>query len=846
MPERTESGGRTRTGDRRLLAGGVFLAALLAAGGFLPRDPDFDLWFGVESFRTLGFAAYAAAALALFAVLALPGVAGRIASAAVRAAPRGPAGPVALAAAFAAAAWLLPNHTLSGDAGSVVLQVGADRIFPSNALTGYAFRAVDRLLGADPVTTVRLVSVLSGAVYALAAVGIGREAAPPGPRRAGVVAVLLGTGTVALFFGTIEVYAPLVALVAVYLLAGLRRRNGRDRAFVPPLVLGVAAGFHGSALVLVPSLVLLENGGRLRPPWPARRLLLDGALVLLPLAATAGALWLGEWGGRPPSGGAALYGTVLGTEGEGPFVPLVRGEANPSQPYAILDPEHVVGLANLYLLVAPVGLLLLVLGPRPVRDARFRFVLAAAAGFLFLTNVWNVSFPLRRDWDLLSSVGPPLALAGALAWFSRERSGADVVRVVALSLFATVPFLVAHHVRSDARFQYQEHLGQSLEWAVPDAAAGEIVDLVAARSRQEEFEPARELPGFPRRIRGAVQDALVGSGALERRQTSLDPVRFRAAVRRELPAGAEGLADRATARLAALFRGLAEEGRKAPAPGVLAALVAEGVDPDVELDLLDALDAAMAAGDGFYRRRETPPYGEWEAALGESFSRLWPEAPPERIRRAASFVAVAAGEVLDPERGRPGAFRWTRIDEASRARFARARALSFPGRDPGLDRVRWEAEREDRPPAERGAAIVRWARHALGKVPWDGGWWHALGEGLALEGRTREAIAAFRRELEIYPPGLNPRLSIARLLHAAGRTGEAIDVLSYGLRFDMWNTDLPEAYLLLARMRFERGEVDLARAHLRLVVDLVRRRGREELLPALREKIERIEEEVAR
>ena len=66
-------------------------------------------------------------------------------------------------------------------------------------------------------------------------------------------------------------------------------------------------------------------------------------------------------------------------------------------------------------------LALLLSGRRPSKEPRFRFV-AAAALFLFLFPIlWNISFSIRRDWDLFSSLGPPVALLGALAWFGSRR-----------------------------------------------------------------------------------------------------------------------------------------------------------------------------------------------------------------------------------------------------------------------------------------------------------------------------------------------------------------------------------------------------------------------------------------
>ena len=350
---------------------------------------------------------------------------------------------------------LLTSHRLSGDFQDVLGRAVRGEVYPSNALTSYLFLAVGAG-GLEAWEAIRLVSIASGLVYVACAVRIGVECFPDGARRAALTVLLLTAGTVALFFGTIEVYAPLAAAIALYLLVGIRRLAGRGRGVWPPLVLGIAFGIHGSAAFLVPSLVVLANGGRV---WPARwrRSVAFCGLFLLPVLVLL-ASFLVSWGGEVPEAGPERYGTFLGAADQAPLLPLVKSPANLLNRYAIIDAEHLVGVLNLLLLASPAGLLLAVAGRGRGRDPRVTFLLTAAAALVAFALVWNVSFSLRRDWDLFSPMGIPIALLGGLLFLRDEIRPGTALRVAAVSLFCFVPFVIANTGGPMERYLYAGQL----------------------------------------------------------------------------------------------------------------------------------------------------------------------------------------------------------------------------------------------------------------------------------------------------------------------------------------------------------------------------------------------------
>ncbi len=413
-----------RRGAIPALAAATFL--LFAVGPFL-RTPDFDAAFAFD----VPLPATAAAAGAVLALLALLA---RRPEAAARAAARLPL-PL-LAGAAVAAFFALPARSLSGDATAVLLRAAAGDIYPSNALTDFATAGLIAGSGLDPARAVGLVSTLSGAAFAAFALLLARECRTDPAGRAGVAILLLTCGTSLLFFGRLEVYAPPAAAMTGYLALALRRVNGRGGNVAAPLALGIAFSLHGSAGLLLPTLLFLEKEAKVRLGRSVAR----GLLFLLPVAATFLALYLLAWRGVLPPPGPDRTGTFLGAMGQGPLLPVVATFGNLLDRYAILDLEHLLGVANVLALSAPVAAPLLLLCRRDVlRDPRVRFAAVAAAPFVAFPLLWNVSYPLRYDWDLFVAAGVPLTLLGALACFPAGAPAHRILAAGALSLCCLVP-----------------------------------------------------------------------------------------------------------------------------------------------------------------------------------------------------------------------------------------------------------------------------------------------------------------------------------------------------------------------------------------------------------------------
>ncbi len=430
----------------------ALLAVTLIAGAFATLDPDFDVTFGIEAWRKMGPTAAVAGAVLVGVVFASRSVAttiGDVVAAVVGRVPAKARIPLVLVGALALLV-AFPDVSLSGDGMASVGMTAARRVQPSNALTSWLHFAAAGLLGLEPVEAVRAVSWAAGVAGVAAGVALARTLFDDAPRRTATALLLLTTGNAALFFGSIEVYAPLSAAVIAYLLVSLRAMRGTGSPLLPPLVLGVAFALHGSAGLLLPSLAYVAWRGGADRRDAAVRVLRSAAWFALPVAATFLGLWLGTWQSSLPPSGPDRWGNFLGASGFGPFVPLTFGPSDLGGQYALLDLEHALAVVTTLFVAAPVAWTLLAghalarpksaHDPAPDRDA-VRFAIAALIPWVVYPCVWNVSYALRRDWDLFSPVGTFAAFLVAILVLRRRDDRLAAVRVGALCAFAFVPFV---------------------------------------------------------------------------------------------------------------------------------------------------------------------------------------------------------------------------------------------------------------------------------------------------------------------------------------------------------------------------------------------------------------------
>ncbi|MBR9976214.1 MAG: hypothetical protein KFF77_11580 [Bacteroidetes bacterium] len=410
-PPRTPGGGLPEGALPLMAALAVFL--LVRGVATFSATDGMRLW-GVDFARWLEGGVVVQALLWLPLVLLLPPVARmfqRGAGAEHRDGAEGSAGVASrwllaagLSLGAAALAWLFPvAYAFLGDGTwyaaelyrSITLPDYANSMIkPSAWLTGLLIDAAGRMLRPDDIRLPFAVAGLIGMFVAASSVFFSLRKERAAVIVAGGVLLLGGSG-VLVFFGYIELYAPVYALSLAYFITAWQTLRGTVAVWLPALLLLLAVLFGGIALAWVPSLLLLLHW-KVRGEGGAFPLVRAAfALMLLPLAAVLG-----------------LY-VLSGTLGDSaylvaitPYERIVDGLHTGWQRYVLGAPERWMDLLNmLWLGLGPVFPLLPVLLWLGWRDGTLRrpsvlFGMTAAAGGLVFLVFGNTFLGLARDWDV--------------------------------------------------------------------------------------------------------------------------------------------------------------------------------------------------------------------------------------------------------------------------------------------------------------------------------------------------------------------------------------------------------------------------------------------------------------
>ena len=260
--------------------------------------------------------------------------------------------------------------------------------------------------------TYRTYSYASGVLYVLLAFPAA-AAFKNALEKSIVLAFLLTTGYMQLFFGYVENYALYMPGLLLYLLLGLRTLENRMPLWAPALVLGLLLALHQAFAVFGPSLLFLAyrtwRQGRETVPSKKNTAATVAALCCVPVSMAA----LLELSGIGFDG-------YLGRMGGRNFLPLFAETGLQSQ-YRIFSLPHLLDFLNQQLLTAPVACMACVLLRK--RDLRHQpFLLNAAVFPLFFTFLARPEIGVFRDWDIFSLPALPLTLWVATALMVRIRA----------------------------------------------------------------------------------------------------------------------------------------------------------------------------------------------------------------------------------------------------------------------------------------------------------------------------------------------------------------------------------------------------------------------------------------
>jgi tetratricopeptide (TPR) repeat protein len=292
------------------------------------------------------------------------------------------------------------------------------------------------LRGMDPEVIFAGLSVASGILYLLLALWLARTVTSQPAERVLVFGLLALAGTTRLFYGYVETYPLLALITAAYLVLGVRFVRGKGSALAPALAGSAAFAVHTSAILLLPSLLVMLGGRRAqsRLRWLA---------LLVPLAVLlVGHLYLA-------SRGSSLVDLLSGYGAQ--ILPLADG-VGPQVQAPVFSLRHLSDLVQAQLLVGPFAalfvLILLLAGGGRFLGSDGRFLLAAGVPWLLFAVLYNHQLGAARQWDVFAPAALPWIMIAALLVLRVPRGveqprfgGALIGLVLGISVFHLLPWM---------------------------------------------------------------------------------------------------------------------------------------------------------------------------------------------------------------------------------------------------------------------------------------------------------------------------------------------------------------------------------------------------------------------
>ena len=370
-------------------------------------------------------------------------------------------------------AWGLREREPMGDSDLLAFQAAAGWRFvfqePGASYLIYQSIELGSPYGLEPFVSASVLSCLCLAPFVFFLYGafralLGESGAPA------AVALVLSAGLARVFAGHVEVYAPLLVAAAFYLWASSSFLKGRAPGWLPALALGVTIWTHLSALMLVPSLIVL--------PWlvedrrtaadSLKRLVRDGLVCAAPLAVFFALFFLAghtEDLDRAWQRGLEVAGFSQAEVSKGWWVRGWSSYPSIGTDVIFLSFSHLKYLINALTLLGPAALVILVgcgfkrpgwLGRRP----EGAFLALAAIPLLAYSCALRPFFgPL--DWDLFALTVLVLffwaLFVVRVGFASRVRTHLLAVGIVFQLCFIGVPFLWSGVVARDTGGPFGTH-----------------------------------------------------------------------------------------------------------------------------------------------------------------------------------------------------------------------------------------------------------------------------------------------------------------------------------------------------------------------------------------------------
>ncbi|MBD3869685.1 MAG: hypothetical protein IFK94_16320 [Acidobacteria bacterium] len=338
----------------------------------------------------------------------------------------------------AVAFWFLRDAThMLGDGQTLAVMIAGGNLFHGfDFMTFHLIARIYQGIGAGgegaAIQVAAVLSGLSGAGYLAVAAWTARRLSKDGAARILLYSLLVFGAALQVFFGYMEVYAPLTVFLLLFLTRFILYLEDRGSLLAASAAWGAALFFHFNAMFLAPLLLV----ALIRPPAHeaapfGRRVL---AIVWPPLVSLAVAGTILALSGYDLARMREDFGHV--GSGSGILLSLTGDDG-------LLTWRHLKDTLNLLLLLVPIPLVLLVAGGRNSGPAR-PYLVGGSAWLIILLALVHMKLGAVRDWDLFAPHVSLLTLAGWYALAGRRNSDtvipAAVGGIVGIAVILAVPW----------------------------------------------------------------------------------------------------------------------------------------------------------------------------------------------------------------------------------------------------------------------------------------------------------------------------------------------------------------------------------------------------------------------
>ncbi|MEO0225615.1 MAG: tetratricopeptide repeat protein, partial [candidate division WOR-3 bacterium] len=244
-----------------------------------------------------------------------------------------------------------------------------------------------------------------------------------------------------------EHYPLVLTTILLYLYLSLRYLKDCSHPILPSITLGIALSLHLISILLFPSLIYQYI---VRLKFRSLRFWLYS---FLPLVIYFSILSLILFFGNKP------LNEVLR---EYHLLPLFSSQ---KEEYSIFSVPHIIDLFNLYLLIGPLGLIMLFWGmvfffkKSDINNPVVIFLAVAFVSFFIYSFIFNPDKGWARDWDLFTFVGLLSTIFGGYLFCRFEDSkkfGYLTVVIIATVLLHTIPWVIINRSQSMSLKRFQQ------------------------------------------------------------------------------------------------------------------------------------------------------------------------------------------------------------------------------------------------------------------------------------------------------------------------------------------------------------------------------------------------------